>query len=45
MSYICDLQTGGKISPEEAYEQIHRLWRQLKLAKKQLNAEPRDGRF
>jgi hypothetical protein len=36
VSYICNLQTGGKISPEEAYQEIHLLWKQLKRAKKQL---------
>jgi hypothetical protein len=36
VSYICNLQTAGKISPQEAYKQIHILWKQLKLAKKQL---------
>ena len=34
VSYICNLQTGGKIDPEEAYKQIHLLWKQLKSAKK-----------
>ncbi|MBD2166259.1 hypothetical protein H6G04_17845 [Calothrix membranacea FACHB-236] len=36
VSYICDLQTGGKLSPEEAYHQIHLLWKQLKRSKKEL---------
>lgn len=36
VNYICCLQTGGKISPEEAYKQIHELWKQLKRAKKAL---------
>ncbi len=36
VSYICNLQTNGKISPEEAYKQIHLLWKQLKHAKKVL---------
>ncbi|WP_017654203.1 DUF7219 family protein [Fortiea contorta] len=36
VSYICNLQTGGKISPEEAYQEIHLLWKQLKRAKKEL---------
>ncbi|MEA5617199.1 hypothetical protein VB711_05015 [Cronbergia sp. UHCC 0137] len=34
VNYICTLQTGGRISPEEAYRQIHLLWKQLKRAKK-----------
>ncbi len=35
-SYICNLETSGKITPEEAYEQIKGLWKQLKRTKKQL---------
>ncbi|MBD2569731.1 DUF7219 family protein [Anabaena lutea] len=39
VNYICSLQTGGKIAPEEAYKQIQNLWKQLKRSKKaiQLN--------
>lgn len=36
VSYICNLETNGKISTEEAYERIKELWHQLKYAKKQL---------
>lgn len=36
ISYICNLETGGKLSPEEAYEQIKVLWKKLKKTKKQL---------
>jgi len=36
VSYICNLQTGGKIPPEDAYQQIKNLWKQLKHSKKQL---------
>ncbi|MEH2078310.1 MAG: hypothetical protein V7K57_28605 [Nostoc sp.] len=36
VNYISSLQTAGKISPEEAYKQIHHLWKQLKSAKKAL---------
>jgi hypothetical protein len=36
INYICNLETGGKISPEEAYIQIKELWKQLKHTKKQL---------
>jgi hypothetical protein len=39
ISYICALQTGGKLSPEEAYEQIKALWKQLKHTKKELNID------
>ncbi|WP_017719990.1 DUF7219 family protein [Kamptonema formosum] len=37
VSYICCLQTGGKIAPEVAYQEIRALWQQLKQAKKQLD--------
>jgi hypothetical protein len=37
ISYICNLETSGKLPPEEAYKQIKSLWKQLKRSKKQLN--------
>jgi hypothetical protein len=36
VSYICNLETAGKLAPEEAYDQIKALWKQLKRSKKQL---------
>ncbi|MEW6497657.1 MAG: hypothetical protein AB1589_34910 [Cyanobacteriota bacterium] len=36
VSFIYNLETNGKLSPEEAYEQIRALWKQLKHSKKQL---------
>lgn len=36
VNYLCSLETGGKISPEEAYQQIKDLWKQLKRSKKKL---------
>lgn len=36
VSYICNLETAGKISPEDAYKKINALWQQLKSSKKQL---------
>lgn len=36
VTYITCLETGGKISPSEAYEQIQKLWEQLELSKKEL---------
>lgn len=36
ISYICNLETGGKLSPEEAYNGVKDLWQQLKESKKQL---------
>jgi hypothetical protein len=36
ISYITCLETAGKLSQEEAYQQIRALWKQLKYSKKQL---------
>ncbi|WP_242040216.1 DUF7219 family protein [Anabaena subtropica] len=36
VSYVCNLETGGKLSPDEAYNQIKALWKNLKRTKKQL---------
>ncbi len=36
ISFICALETNGKMSPEDAYEQVKALWKQLKRAKKEL---------
>jgi hypothetical protein len=36
ISYICNLETGGKVSPEDAYKQIKALWKELKQSKKEL---------
>lgn len=36
VSYICNLETGGKIPPEDAYKQIKSLWKEVKRSKKKL---------
>ncbi|OIP77631.1 MAG: hypothetical protein AUK48_03780 [Oscillatoriales cyanobacterium CG2_30_44_21] len=36
VSIICGLQTGGKISAQEAYSQIAELWQRLELSKSNL---------
>ena len=36
VNYICNLETSGKLSPEESYRQIKVLWKDLKRTKKQL---------
>jgi hypothetical protein len=36
VSYICSLETSGKLTSEEAYQQIKSLWKNLKRTKKQL---------
>lgn len=35
-SYLCNLETNGKITPEEAYMQIKQLWQQLDQSKQEL---------
>lgn len=35
-AYICGLETNGKISAEEAYDQIKELWHQLQTSKREL---------
>jgi hypothetical protein len=37
VSYVCGLETGGKIAPEDAYEQIKHLWKKLKKSKKNMD--------
>lgn len=36
VSIVCNLETAGKLTPEEAYQQIKDLWKQLKSSKKEL---------
>lgn len=36
VNYICNLETAGKLTPDESYNQIKQLWKQLKHTKKQL---------
>lgn len=36
VSLICNLETGGKITSEDAYGQIKKLWKSLKSSKKSL---------
>jgi hypothetical protein len=36
IGYICSLESNGKITPEESYQEIKSLWKQLKRSKKQL---------
>ena len=36
VSFIANLETGGKLSPSESYNQIEALWQQLKSSKKAL---------
>ncbi|MDC0835324.1 hypothetical protein AY599_02725 [Leptolyngbya valderiana BDU 20041] len=45
VSFISNLETGGKLSPEEAYIQVRELWKQLKQSSKDLGiAQKPDSR-
>lgn len=39
VSYISALETGGKLSSEQAYEQVKCLWEQLKQSKKAMGID------
>lgn len=36
ITYVCALENGGKISPQEAYDEIKRLCEQLERAKREI---------
>ena len=36
ISYICALETSGKLTSEKAFKQIKSLWKELKRSKKEL---------
>lgn len=39
VNYICNLETGGKISTEEAYQNIKQLWKELKSSRQGLGMD------
>lgn len=41
VAFICGLETGGKMPPGEAYEEIRRLWKTLKRSKAELLDAPK----
>ncbi|NJK61060.1 MAG: hypothetical protein HC918_13610 [Oscillatoriales cyanobacterium SM2_1_8] len=40
VAIVCALESGGKISPLEAYQEIRRLWEALDISRHQLFDEP-----
>jgi hypothetical protein len=44
ISIICNLETGGRIPPEDAYKQIKQLWKQLKQSKAEFLDTPQPPR-
>jgi hypothetical protein len=41
VAFICGLETGGKLSSEQAYQEIRQLWKQLKQSKAELLDAPK----
>lgn len=39
VTYICNLETAGKMEPEEAYQKIKQLWQKLKSSRKGLGID------
>lgn len=39
VSNICALETGGKLSPEEAFQKLSDLWQKLESSKRQLGID------
>ncbi|MEL7328843.1 MAG: hypothetical protein AAGJ69_03260 [Cyanobacteria bacterium J06559_1] len=44
VSLICGLETGGKVSSSEAYDDIKKLWKELKASKKNLVKKDKEGK-
>ncbi|MEA5470630.1 hypothetical protein [Spirulina sp. 06S082] len=47
VNYLCNLETAGKLSSEEAYQKIKLLWKELKTSRKALeigkdSADPKE---
>lgn len=42
VSYICNLETSGKITTQKAYQQIKHLWKDLRKSMKNLNIEEQE---
>lgn len=40
ISFICNLESSGKISTDDAYHRIKQLWKQLKTSKQELLDQP-----
>lgn len=40
VGYICGLETGGKLAPNEAYEMIRELWAKVESSKTGLGIQP-----
>ncbi len=43
VALICGLETGGKISSNQAYDDIKKMWKELKGSKKGLLKDPEES--
>ena len=43
VNIVCNLETNGKITSNDAYKQIKKLWRELKSSRKSLNIKKSDN--
>ncbi len=43
VALICALETGGKVSSNDAYGDIKKLWKELKASKKSLLKDPEES--
>ena len=45
IGYLCSLETNGKLTPQETYQRIKKLWKQLKVFKQELidNSDNSEG--
>ncbi len=43
VALICALETGGKVSSAQAYDDIKKLWKELKASKKSLLKNPEES--
>lgn len=41
--YLCGLETNGKITPEEAYQEIRQLWKQLRISQQELRGKDNES--
>jgi len=39
INYVCNLETAGKISSEQAYREIKQLWQQLEISREGLGMD------
>lgn len=43
VAYICSLETGGKMTGNEAYQEIKALWKEIKVSRKELGIDKKSS--